>query len=173
MFSRQNRSKKEIRTLVGVGTRVNGDLIFTDGLHVDGLVHGNVSTEDGQPGSLSVSEEGIIEGDVNVSEVVLKGTVKGNLEAQERVELGSTAKVIGNVVYDLIEMASGAEVNGKLIHRAPGATGCRGNQPPAPRARRQRLIRKPQRIRQRIRQGIRQGIRWRGPESARITAGSL
>ncbi len=126
MFSRQNRSKKEIRTLVGVGTRVNGDLIFTDGLHVDGLVHGNVSTEDGLPGSLSVSEEGIIEGDVNVSEVVLNGTVKGNLEAQERVELGSTAKVIGNVVYDLIEMASGAEVNGKLIHRAPGAMGLPG-----------------------------------------------
>jgi len=93
---------------------------------VDGLVHGNVSTEDGQPGSLSVSEEGIIEGDVNVSEVVLSGTVKGNLEAHERVELGPTAKVIGNVIYDLIEMASGAEVNGKLIHLAPGAMGLPG-----------------------------------------------
>ncbi len=120
MFSKQNRSKKEIRTLIGGGTRVNGDLIFTDGLHVDGLVHGNVSTEESQPGSLSVSEQGIIEGDVNVSEVVLNGTVKGNLEAHDRVELGPTAKVIGNVIYDLIEMASGAEVNGKLIHRAPG-----------------------------------------------------
>lgn len=126
MFSRQNRSKTEIRTLIGGGTRVDGDLIFNGGLHIDGLVHGNVSTEDGQPGCLSVSEEGVIEGDVNVAEVVLHGTVKGNLEAHERVELGPTAKVIGNVVYDLIEMASGAEVNGKLLHREPGAIGLPG-----------------------------------------------
>ena len=108
MFRKQNRSKREIRTLIGAGTRVNGDVVFTEGLHVDGVVHGNVSSEDDRPGALSVSENGVIEGDVTVPDLVLEGTVKGNVEARERVELGPTARVIGNVVYNLIEMAIGA-----------------------------------------------------------------
>ena len=123
MFSKPSRNKREIRTLVGAGTRVNGDVIFFDGLHVDGAVHGNVSIAEGATGSLSVSQEGVIEGNVNVSEAVVDGTVKGNVEASERVELGPTARVVGNVVYELIEMASGAEVNGKLIHKTAGSKG--------------------------------------------------
>ena len=134
MFRKQHRSKPEIRTLIGAGTRVDGDLVFADGLHVDGVVHGNVSTEEDRPGSLSVSEEGVIEGDVTVPDLVLNGTVKGNVEARERVELGSTAKVIGNVVYNLIEMASGAEVNGKLIHQTPGRPEASGVAPAAEKA---------------------------------------
>ncbi|MGD8976777.1 MAG: polymer-forming cytoskeletal protein [Gammaproteobacteria bacterium] len=134
MFRKRHRSKPEIRTLIGAGTRVDGDLVFADGLHVDGLVHGNVSTEEDRPGSLSVSEEGVIEGDVTVPDLVLDGTVKGNVEARERVELGPTAKVIGNVVYNLIEMAIGAEVNGKLIHQTPGRPEVPGVAPAAEKA---------------------------------------
>lgn len=134
MFRKQHRSKPEIRTLIGAGTRVDGDLVFADGLHVDGLVHGNVSTEEERPGSLSVSEEGVIEGDVTVPDLVLHGTVKGNVQARERVELGPTAKVIGDVVYNLIEMAIGAEVNGKLIHQAPGRPDGSGGAPASGKA---------------------------------------
>jgi cytoskeletal protein CcmA (bactofilin family) len=123
MFSKPPRNKREIRTLVGPGTRVNGDVIFSDGLHVDGVVHGDVSLAEGASGALSVSRDGVIEGNVNVSEAVVDGTVKGNVEATERVELGATARVVGNVVYALIEMASGAEVNGKLIHKAAESPG--------------------------------------------------
>jgi cytoskeletal protein CcmA (bactofilin family) len=47
---------------------------------------------------------------------LLNGTVKGDVDASQRVELGSKARVVGNVQYKLIEMAIGAEVNGKLIH---------------------------------------------------------
>jgi cytoskeletal protein CcmA (bactofilin family) len=131
MFRKQNRSKREIRTLIGAGTRVNGDVVFTEGLHVDGVVRGNVSTEDDSPGALSVSEKGVIEGDVTVPDLVLDGTVKGNVEARERVELGPTARVIGDVVYNLIEMAIGAEVNGQLIHQAPGGAEKPGSSPAA------------------------------------------
>jgi cytoskeletal protein CcmA (bactofilin family) len=48
----------------------------------------------------------------------LNGTVKGDVRATERVELGPKARVIGNVQYKLIEMSIGAEVNGKLIHES-------------------------------------------------------
>jgi cytoskeletal protein CcmA (bactofilin family) len=65
---------------------------------------------------LSISENGCVEGSVVVPNLTLNGTVKGDVRVTERVELGSRARVIGNVQYKLIEMAIGAEVNGKLIH---------------------------------------------------------
>ena len=56
-----------------------------------------------------------------VPHVVLNGTVKGDVRATQRVELGPKARVIGNVQYKLIEMSIGAEVNGKLIHESEHA----------------------------------------------------
>ncbi len=111
-------AQREISTLLGKETRITGDVEFTGGLHVDGTVVGNVysAADAGDDASLSVSEGGVVEGSVNAPEVVLNGTVKGDVTATHRVELGPTAKVIGNVVYQLIEMAIGAEVNGKLVH---------------------------------------------------------
>ena len=52
--------------------------------------------------------------------VVLHGIVRGDVYASQRVELGPTARVIGNVYYNLIEMAIGAEINGKLVHQPAG-----------------------------------------------------
>ena len=75
---------------------------------------------------LSISERGCIEGSVVVPHVVLNGTVKGDVRATERVELGPKARVIGNVQYKLIEMSIGAEVNGKLIHESEHAGAAKG-----------------------------------------------
>ena len=116
MLSRKKRKKSAIRTLVGVDTRVHGDIEFTGGFHVDGYVKGNVEAKKDEDSILSISEQGCVEGSVVVPHLLLNGTVKGDVRATERVELGSRARVIGNVQYKLIEMAIGAEVNGKLIH---------------------------------------------------------
>ncbi|MCW9056085.1 MAG: polymer-forming cytoskeletal protein, partial [Gammaproteobacteria bacterium] len=59
---------------------------------------------------------GNIEGEVRVPYVVLNGEVTGDVYAAERVELSSRAQVSGNVYYNLLEMAMGAEVNGSLVH---------------------------------------------------------
>ncbi len=118
MFEKvRNRRSSNIDTLVGRNTRVEGDFSFTGGLHVDGDIRGNL-TADGDPEAvLSISEFGKVEGDVHVPNVVLNGTVVGDVHASERVELAAAAKVTGDVYYNLIEMASGAAVNGKLVHR--------------------------------------------------------
>ncbi len=55
-----------------------------------------------------------------MSYIVLNGIVRGDVYANKRVELGPTARVIGNVYYNLIEMAIGAEINGKLVHQPDG-----------------------------------------------------
>ena len=116
MLGRKKRQQSPIRTLVGVDTRVHGDIEFTGGFHVDGYVKGNVEALKDEESVLSISEQGCVEGSVVVPHLLLNGTVKGDVRATKRVELGSNAKVIGNVQYKLIEMAIGAEVNGKLIH---------------------------------------------------------
>lgn len=107
----------QINTLIGNGTVVNGDVSFTDGLHVDGVVKGNVMAE-GESGTLTLSEGGRIEGEVRVHNIVLNGEVRGDVYALAHIELAPAARVTGNVYYNLIEMAMGAEVNGKLVHQA-------------------------------------------------------
>jgi len=107
-----------IDTVIGSQTRLEGDIHFSGGLHVDGTIKGNLVAEPGTETVLTVSEQGRIEGDVRVPNLVLNGAVQGDVYASERVELASHAKVTGNVYYNLIEMAMGAEVNGNLVHRA-------------------------------------------------------
>jgi cytoskeletal protein CcmA (bactofilin family) len=109
--------KAEIDTLVGAKTRIDGDVQFVGGFHLDGHINGNVKSEVGSGATLSVSEQGCIEGSVIVTNIVLNGIVKGDIEASDRVELGPKAKVLGSVSYTTIETAVGAQINGKLIHR--------------------------------------------------------
>ena len=120
MFGRKQRRHTVGDTLVGPNTKVSGDVTFAGGCHIDGTVRGNVSAEVDSNSALSVSEDGHIEGGVTVPYVVLHGIVRGDVFASQRVELGPTARVIGNVYYNLIEMAIGAEINGKLVHQPEG-----------------------------------------------------
>jgi cytoskeletal protein CcmA (bactofilin family) len=115
MFKSKPKPQR-IDTLLGAGTRVIGDIQFSGGFHVDGHIKGNVDAPPESGATLSVSDTGVIEGAVAVPNVVLNGTVKGDILAHDRVELGATARVTGNVYYGLIEMEMGAEINGKLIH---------------------------------------------------------
>jgi cytoskeletal protein CcmA (bactofilin family) len=110
--------KAEIDTLIGAKSRINGDVEFVGGLHLDGYINGNVKSEPGSGATLSVSEQGCIEGSVVVTNIVLNGIVKGDIDAGDRVEMGPKARVLGSVSYTTIETAVGAQINGKLIHRA-------------------------------------------------------
>jgi cytoskeletal protein CcmA (bactofilin family) len=120
MFGRKQRRHTVVDTLVGANTKVSGDVVFEGGCHVDGTVNGSVSADPESNSALSVSEDGNVEGGVTVPYVVLHGIVRGDVFATKRVELGPTARVIGNVYYNLIEMAIGAEINGKLVHQPEG-----------------------------------------------------
>ena len=109
-----------IDTLVGRNTQITGDLHFSGGLHVDGAIHGSVSSESGAEAVLSLSQHGIIKGEVRVPHVVINGTVEGDVYAEQKLELGSEARVTGDVHYNLIEMTVGATVNGKMAHTPSG-----------------------------------------------------
>ncbi len=115
--SNDKRKNVKIDSLVGGNTEVVGDVKYSGGLHIDGVVKGNVIADTDEKSMLSVSEQGVVEGDVRVSYIILNGTVIGNVYALERVELAPNARVTGNVYYNLIEMAMGSEVNGNLVHQ--------------------------------------------------------
>ncbi len=68
---------------------------------------------------MSVSQGGSIEGMVEVPNIRLDGTVKGDIHARGRVVLGATARVEGNLYYGVIEMTLGAQIMGKLMQVVP------------------------------------------------------
>ncbi len=115
MFGRRKQVSTRIDTLLGKTSSLNGDLEFSGGLHLDGRVNGNVKASSADGGALSVSESGFIEGRVEVTNIVMNGTVNGDMHARERLVLGEKARVNGNVYYGVIEMAPGAVITGKLI----------------------------------------------------------
>jgi cytoskeletal protein CcmA (bactofilin family) len=119
MFKRKQSKGIKIDNLVGPNTRINGDVEFAGGFHLDGTINGNVTCEAGVDAVLSVSEAGCITGSVVAPNVLLNGTVKGDIDTTGRIELGAKARVLGNVHYTVIETAVGAQISGKLIHRAP------------------------------------------------------
>lgn len=120
MWGKMKKPKQTVKidSLIGQNSEIRGDVIFSGGLHVDGVIKGNVISEEGTGSVLTLSERGKVEGEVKVPNVVLNGTIVGDVHALEHIELAAQARVKGNVYYSLIEMAMGAEVNGKLVHRS-------------------------------------------------------
>ena len=106
----------KVSTVIGEGTTISGDLVFSGGLHLDGSVKGDISASEGDEVTLTVSEKGEVNGDVRVTHMILNGTVIGDVYVTGRVELAPQARVTGSLYYKLLEMAMGAEVNGQLIH---------------------------------------------------------
>lgn len=118
-------------TLIATNTRVEGDVHFTDQLHVNGEVRGNVYAEQESDAELNVSAKGSVEGEIRVPNVVVNGRVKGDIHAGKHVELAAEARVEGNVYYHLIEMVVGARVDGSLVYTPPGEQAARGARPNA------------------------------------------
>jgi cytoskeletal protein CcmA (bactofilin family) len=109
--------QSSIDSLIGVGTRIEGNVVFKGGLRIDGEVRGNISCENGQQGTLVISEKASVEGEVTVGHVVINGTVIGPVSASESLELLPLARVTGDVEYHQIEMQQGAVIQGRLVHQ--------------------------------------------------------
>jgi cytoskeletal protein CcmA (bactofilin family) len=118
MFKKDKPKKKKtttrIDTLIGRDTHLKGDINFSGGLRIDGSIQGTiVANDDGS--LLTLSEQGKIDGEVRVPNLIINGEINGNVFASEHVELAPKARINGNLYYRMIEMAMGSEVNGQLI----------------------------------------------------------
>jgi cytoskeletal protein CcmA (bactofilin family) len=116
----RNKPQNRIDCLIGAGTTIEGNITFSGGLRVDGHVRGNVLAAEDKPGTLVLSEQARIEGEIHVSHVVINGTVVGPVHAIEYVELQAKANVTGDVHYRTLEMQLGAVVQGRLVYQPEG-----------------------------------------------------
>ena len=107
-----------VDALIGPQVVIRGDVVFSGGLYVEGRIEGKVLAEEGAKAMLTLAEQGHIEGEVRAAVVVLSGRLDGDVHAGERVELTPTARVNGNVHYQVVEMSAGAQLNGRLLHSA-------------------------------------------------------
>jgi cytoskeletal protein CcmA (bactofilin family) len=114
---KSSKPQNRIDSLIGDGTSVEGNVVFSGGLRIDGRVKGNVVAADDQPSTLVLSERARVDGEIRVSHAVINGTVNGQVYSAEYVELQAKCNVTGDVHYKALEIQLGAVVQGRLVHR--------------------------------------------------------
>lgn len=103
-------------SLLGSTTRIEGKIHFSGVLRVEGHVCGTIVALPGRPGTLIVSEDARIDGEVRAPRVIVFGTVVGPVHVGERLELKATSRLKGDVHYQSVDMQRGAIVEGCLVH---------------------------------------------------------
>ena len=103
-------------TLISSDTVVLGDVRFRGNLDVEGLVQGNIVAHPEEESLLRVIGKGRVEGEIRVPRVIINGEIKGNVYSSQQLDLAPKSRIDGNVYYNTVEMAAGAEVNGSLTH---------------------------------------------------------
>jgi cytoskeletal protein CcmA (bactofilin family) len=121
--SKSSKPQNRIDSLIGAGTRIEGNVIFSGGLRIDGEVKGDVVAASGQPSTVVVSEQARIEGEVRVTHMVVNGTIEGPVHVSDFLELQPKSRITGDIHYSSLEIHLGAVVEGRLVHGAAGAEG--------------------------------------------------
>ena len=108
------KAQPPIKSLIAQGSRIDGNLAFTEGLRVDGEIYGDISSSAEQPSILVISEAAVVQGSIHSDHVIINGTVRGPVHATELLELQPKARIEGDVHYRALEMHQGAIIAGKL-----------------------------------------------------------
>ncbi len=117
MFGKtHSKPQTQIDSLIGANATIGGDINFSGGLRVDGLVNGNVIATPGKPSTLVLSEHARINGEVSVTHLVSNGTINGSVSTSEYLELQGKARVTGDIHYKTMQIQLGAIIEGRLIH---------------------------------------------------------
>lgn len=106
MFSK-NREKLE--SLIGNNTHVVGDVSTRGTLRIDGRVEGNIEAD-----WLILSNQAHVKGDVAASGIIVGGTIDGNLNAKEVIEVKNKGRVKGDIVTGKLTVSEGGYVEGKI-----------------------------------------------------------
>ena len=112
MFNK--KKQPPIKSLIAQGTQISGNLVFSDGLRVDGAIIGNIRASDNEPSILVISESASIVGEIQADHIIINGSVKGPVHASLMLELQPKARIEGDVRYTALEMHQGALVAGQL-----------------------------------------------------------
>jgi cytoskeletal protein CcmA (bactofilin family) len=112
MFAK--KKQPGIKSLIAVGSHIEGNLKFTDGLRVDGQITGDIRADDDNSSILVISETAVITGQIFADHVIVNGRVNGPIHANMMLELQPKAQIVGDVFYKALEMHQGAVITGLL-----------------------------------------------------------
>ena len=124
MFKKKNKkpvvvntqqSRPKVDAMLNRRLKIAGDVHFSGILHVECTIEGDLVSDD-EASTLILSDAGHIKGSVKASNVMVNGRIDGNVLASHKVELYEKSRINGDLHYNLLEMAVGAGVNGKLVH---------------------------------------------------------
>jgi len=116
-----SNTPSQLDTLLGKNTKITGDISFSGVLVLDGTVNGSLlGTKNDDV--LTINESGMVDGKIEVANVIVNGTVKGDIIVSGKIEVASKASIEGNVYYQNIEMETGARINGQLIYQEADKT---------------------------------------------------
>ena len=107
--SDDHKTSERSTTTLGRETDFNGVMRFKDSLKIDGTFSGEIVST----GFLYVEQGATITANIRVGSVVIGGTVKGNIEATEKLEMLATGKVYGNIRTAKLKIADGVVFEGK------------------------------------------------------------
>lgn len=96
---------------ISQGIKIKGEVTGSEDLFVDGQVDGKLSLTNG---SLTIGPNGVVKADVTAREVIVRGKVEGKVSGRDKVQLGSTGQVTGEVQTDRLAIEDGAMLRGKV-----------------------------------------------------------
>ncbi len=137
MFTAKKKSEAMdiINTIIGDNSKIEGVLTVSESTRVDGLLEGKILSEN----TVIIGEHGVIKGDIRAVEILVAGTVYGNLWAKQRIELTKTGKVLGDLSTKTLVVDEGASFKGNcsmevMEERSAGAEGKKPSDNPDPSA---------------------------------------
>ena len=108
-------SKEEINAFLGSGTTYQGKLVFQNAVRIDGSFKGEIQSE----GSLIIGKEGVIDGTLEVGELILSGLFIGEVRANKKIVVHKTGKIQGSLVSPALVAEEGAVINGQVTMQSP------------------------------------------------------
>lgn len=108
------KAQPPIKSLIAQGSKIEGNIRFSEGLRIDGEVTGDIRCAAEDPSILVISESAQVEGEIHADHVIINGTVRGPVHARELLELQPKARIEGDVTYKALEMHQGAVISGQL-----------------------------------------------------------
>lgn len=114
----------EITTLLGPGAQFEGKLTFDGTVRIDGRFKGEVFSDD----TLVIGEGAVVEAEIDIGEVIVQGTVIGNIKAKRSIEIHAPGRVKGDLHTPSLQIAKGVIFEGRSFMEAAAG----GLKPPAP-----------------------------------------
>lgn len=102
------KTKSKVETIIGTGTKIEGDIYTKGSLRIEGEIEGHIKAE----GDLFIGEGGKVKTEIEAQNIIVAGTASGNITASHKVEILATGKVSGDIKTKTLKIEEGANFDG-------------------------------------------------------------